>query len=60
MESKYNWNLKEIFESREDFDKTKKELEEDLEGISSYQGKLCTTSDNLYNCYSLLSPALLV
>lgn len=58
MESKYNWNLKEIFESREDFDKTKKELEEDLEGISSYQGKLCTTSDNLYNCYSLYEKAL--
>ncbi len=58
MEAKYNWNLKEIFESREEFDKTKRELEEDLEGISSYQGKLCSSSDNLYNCYSLYERAL--
>lgn len=58
MESKYNWNLKEIFESREEFDKTKKELVEDLESISSYQGKLCSSSDNLYNCYNLYEKAL--
>ena len=58
MESKYDWNLKEIFKNREDFDKTKKELEKDLEGISNYQGKICTTSDNLYNCYNLYEKAL--
>ena len=58
MESKYDWNLKEIFKNREDFDKTKKELEKDLKGISSYQGKICTTSDNLYNCYNLYEKAL--
>ena len=58
MNSKYDWNLKEIFKNKKEFDKTKKELEKDLEGISSYQGKLCTTSDNLYNCYSLYEKAL--
>ena len=58
MESKYNWNLKEIFKSRKDFDKTKKELQEDLKSISSYQGKLCSSSDNLYNCYNLYEKAL--
>ena len=58
MNSKYDWNLKEIFEDREEFDKTKKALEEDLEGISSYQGKLCSSSDNLYNCYNLYERAL--
>lgn len=58
MNSKYDWNLKEIFENREEFDKTKKELEKDLEGISSYQGKLCSSSDNLYNCYNLYEKAL--
>ena len=58
MESKYNWNLKEIFESREDFNKTKKELEEDLESINGYQRKLCSSSDNLYNCYNLYEKAL--
>ncbi len=58
MNSKYDWNLKEIFENKEEFDKTKRFLEEDLEGISSYQGKLCSSSDNLYNCYNLYEKAL--
>ena len=58
MNSKYDWNLKEIFKNREEFDKTKRFLEEDLEGISSYQGKLCSSSDNLYNCYNLYEKAL--
>ncbi len=58
MEAKYNWNLKEIFENREEFDKTKKELEDDLNKINNYQGKLCDSSDNLYNCYKLYEKAL--
>ena len=58
MNSKYEWNLKEIFENRAEFDKTKKALEEDLKGIISYQGKLCSSSDNLYNCYNLYERAL--
>lgn len=58
MEAKYNWNLKEIFENREEFDKTKKELEDDLNKINTYQGKLCDSSDNLYNCYKLYEKAL--
>ena len=58
MEAKYNWNLKEIFKNREEFDRTKKELEEDLNKINNYQGKLCDSSDNLYNCYKLYEKAL--
>lgn len=58
MESKYDWNLKEIFENKEEFNKTKKELEEDLEKINTYQGKLCSSSDNLYNCYKIYEKAL--
>ena len=58
MEAKYNWNLKEIFENREEFDKTKKELEDDLNKINNYLGKLCDSSDNLYNCYKLYEKAL--
>ena len=58
MEAKYNWNLKEIFENREEFDKTKKELEDDLNKINNYQGKLCDSSYNLYNCYKLYEKAL--
>ena len=58
MSSKYEWNLKEIFKNRKEFNNTKKELEKDLEKISKYQGKLCESSENLYNCYSLYEKAL--
>ena len=58
MSSKYEWNLKEIFKNREEFNNTKKELEKDLEKISKYQGKLCESSENLYNCYNLYEKAL--
>ena len=58
MSLKYEWNLKEIFKNKEEFNNVKKELEEDLEKISKYQGKLCESSDNLYNCYNLYEKAL--
>lgn len=58
MNSKYEWNLKEIFESREEFDATKRNLEKDLENINSYQGKLCDSSENLFNCYQIYEKAL--
>ena len=58
MDSKYEWNLKEIFKNKEEFNIVKKELEEDLEKISKYQGKLCESAENLYNCYNLYEKAL--
>lgn len=58
MDSKYNWNLKEIFENKDEFNNTKKSLEKDLADISNYQGKLCNSSENLYNCYNLYEKAL--
>ena len=58
MDSKYEWNLKEIFKNKEEFNIVKKKLEEDLEKISKYQGKLCESAENLYNCYNLYEKAL--
>ncbi len=58
MSSKYEWNLKEIFENKKEFDNLKKDLEDELEEISKYQGKLCESSDNLYSCYKLYEKAL--
>ena len=58
MSSKYEWNLKEIFENKKEFDNLKKNLEDELEEISKYQGKLCESSDNLYSCYKLYEKAL--
>lgn len=53
-----NWNLEDIFKNKEEFDKEKSKLLENLDKIESYQGKLCDTSDNLYNCYKLDEKAL--
>lgn len=55
---KYNWNLKDLFKDIEEFNKEKKEIQNILEEIKKYQGKLCDTSDNLYNCYRLYEEAL--
>ena len=56
--SEHDWNLKEIFKNKEEFNIMKKGLEEDLENISKYQGILCENSNNLYSCYKLFEKAL--
>lgn len=58
MEEKYNWNLQDIFENEEQFKKEKSGIIDILEKIKAYQGILCNTSDNLYNCYKLYEQAL--
>ena len=57
-EQKYNWNLQDIFKNEEEFNKEKEKIKNILEEIKQYQGKLCDTSDNLYNCYRLYEQAL--
>ena len=56
--SKYNWNLKDIFKDKNEFKKAENELKELFEEIKKYQGILCDSSDNLYNCYKLYEDAL--
>ena len=58
MDEQYNWNLQDIFENEEQFKKEKSEITNILEKIKVYQGILCKTSDNLYNCYKLYEQAL--
>ncbi len=58
MEEKYNWNLQDIFGNEELFKKEKGEIADILEKIKKYQGTLCNTSDNLYNCYKLYEQVL--
>ncbi len=58
MDEQYNWNLQDIFENEEQFKKEKNEITKILEKIKTYQGTLCKTSDNLYNCYKLYEQAL--
>lgn len=55
---KYQWNLQDIFKSEEEFNSTKNEIKSILEEIKTYQGRLCDTSENLYNCYKLYEEVL--
>ena len=57
-EQKYNWNLQDIFKNIKEFNKEKQKIQNILKEIKTYQGKLCDTSDNLYNCYKLYEQAL--
>lgn len=57
-EQQYNWKLQDIFKNEGEFNKEKSEIKELLQKIKEYQGKLCDTSDNLYNCYKLYEKAL--
>ena len=58
MEEKNSWNLQDIFKNEEQFKKEKDEIIKKLEEIAKYQGILCDTSDNLFNCYKLYEQAL--
>ena len=53
-----NWNLQDIFKSEDEFNKEKNEIKQLLEEIKKYEGVLCNSSDNLYNCYQLYEKIL--
>ena len=55
---KYNWNLEDIFENIEEFNKEKNEIKDILEKVKKYQGIICDSAENLYNCYSLYEEVL--
>ena len=58
MQEKYTWNLKDIFETEEDFENEIKKLNENLKDVSLYQGKLAKSSENIYKCYRSYEKAL--
>lgn len=58
MEEKLNWNLKEIFENEESFEKTVKELYSYLDEIKKSKGKLNESVDEIAKCYKNLEKAL--
>lgn len=58
MNSKYEWNLKEIFKNKEEFEQTKTSLREDLNKIKTYEGKLCESAKNLCETYKIYENAL--
>lgn len=56
--NKENWNLQDIFKNIQEFNQEKQNIENILNQLKTYEGKLCDTSDNLYNCYNLYEQAL--
>ena len=58
MQEKYNWNLQDIFKNEEEFNKAKSQIRNLIEKIKIYQGILCDSSENLYQCYLLYEQIL--
>lgn len=58
MQEKYTWNLTDIFQTKEDFENEIKKLNNTLEEIKTYQGKLSQSSQNIYECYKNYEKAL--
>lgn len=54
MEIKYEWNLKDIYESKEKFDIDFKYIEDNMKNIEKYKGILKDSSNNIYEAYSML------
>lgn len=58
MDKKYQWDITDIFKTKEDFEKEILILQNTLEQIKLYQGKLSESSENIYECYKLYEKAL--
>ncbi|MCI8641268.1 MAG: oligoendopeptidase F [Clostridia bacterium] len=58
MQENYDWNLQDIFKNEEDFKNAGIEIKNLMEKIKTYQGRLCDTAENLYQCYSIYEQAL--
>ena len=53
-----SWNLKDIYETEDDFYKAQEEIKNKLSKIQEYKGHLAESADNLYNCYKCYEEAL--
>jgi|GEM_PF-3431017 len=47
------WNLTDIFKNKQEFEKEKQLMLKNIGKIENYQGILCDSSNNLYECYNL-------
>lgn len=59
MESKYKWNLKDIFEDEEKLEIARKSIGNCLKDIEKYKGKLKESASNIYECYRLYEDILI-
>lgn len=58
MKEEYQWDLTELFENKEEFEKATEKMNEYLEKISSFQGRLSESSECIYQCYFLYEQLL--
>ena len=58
MESKFDWNLKEIFENEEALEKAINDLYTLIEQIKQSKGKLASSVSEVAKCYKNLEKAL--
>ena len=59
IQEKYNWNLTDLFENKEEFYKAKEKMQKDLKEIEKYKGILCYSAENLYQCYNIYEKILI-
>ena len=59
MQDKYNWKLTDLYKDTEDFHTAVKTMRADLKDIETYKGRLCESSENLYQCYALYEKLLM-
>ena len=58
MNNKLEWNLKEIYESEETFEKDVNSLQEKTKEIVALKGKLSEGSNRVLECFKKLTEAL--
>lgn len=58
MSEQEQWNLKDIFENKEAYDREKENCEKLLQDIKEKEGSLAKGSENLENCYRTYEKAL--
>ena len=59
MQDKYNWKLTDLYKDTEAFHAAVKTMRADLKEIEVYKGRLCESSENLYQCYALYEKLLM-
>ena len=59
MQDKYNWKLTDLYKDTEAFHVAVKTMRADLRDIEVYKGRLCESSENLYQCYTLYEKLLM-
>ena len=59
IQDKYNWKLTDLYKDTEDFHAAVKTMRADLKDIETYKGRLCESSENLYQCYALYEKLLI-